>query len=73
MEKITKRDLILSRIKGLALDFLHYDRADDEELSDDDIENAINSGEVTIDEMGNAFRDAIKKYCLFNNIEDMMK
>ena len=55
----TKRTLILLNIADLATNFLYYDRREDDELSFDDIQNSITSGDITIDEMAEAFREAL--------------
>lgn len=48
--------LILSTIEDLASNFLYYDRKGDEELSVEQLNHAVSSGEITIDEMVAEFR-----------------
>ncbi len=47
---------ILDAISDLCSDFLYYDRKEDDELSVTNLNNAVDSGEITIDEMVNEFR-----------------
>lgn len=53
------RDKILDAVQDLAGDFMYYDRKNDEELSADDIETALENGDITIDEIVEAFREAL--------------
>lgn len=55
------KELILSNVRDLVSDFLYYDRKEDEDLSSEDIGAAIGSGEVTIEELVEAFRKELKK------------
>lgn len=60
------KQLILDTISDLCASFLYYDRKEDEDLSAKDIYESVKSGEVTIDEMVDAFRkhleDTINNY-----------
>ena len=47
---------ILNTISDLCSDFLYYDRKEDEDLSMEQLNQAVNSCEITIDEMVNEFR-----------------
>lgn len=47
---------ILNTINDLCSDFLYYDRKEDEDLSMEQLNQAVNSGEITIDEMVTEFR-----------------
>lgn len=47
---------ILNTISDLCSDFLYYDRKEDEKLSADQLNEAVDSGEITIDEMVAEFR-----------------
>jgi len=58
---MNKRDLILGTIEDLISDFLYYDRKEDEELFRGDIEEAIESGVVTIEEIVEKFSNELKK------------
>ena len=49
------RELILGVAKDMGLDFIYYDRKNDEELKENAIENAISSGDVTVEEIAEAF------------------
>ncbi len=54
------KQLILDTISDLCASFLYYDRKEDEELSAKDIYESVKSGEITIDEMVDAFRKHIE-------------
>ncbi len=47
---------ILGTISDLCSNFLYYDRKEDEELSTEQLNEAVKNGEVTIDEMVAEFR-----------------
>ncbi len=47
---------ILDTISDLCSSFLYYDRKDDEELTMEQLNEAVKSGEITIDEMVDEFR-----------------
>jgi len=51
---------ILNTISDLCSNFLYYDRKEDEELSMEQLNKAVKSGEITIDEMVNAFREHLE-------------
>lgn len=55
----TSRQKILDTVSDLGSNFWFYDRKEDEDLSTDDIEEALESGEITLDEIVEAFREAI--------------
>lgn len=50
------KELILATISDLCSNFLYYDRKDDEDLTMEQLNEAVASGEITIDEMVDAFR-----------------
>jgi hypothetical protein len=50
------KQTILNKIDSLCSDFLYYDRKEDEELSMEQLNKAVKSGEITIDEMVAEFR-----------------
>lgn len=54
---------ILGVIGDLVADFLYYDRKDDEGLELGVIEQAVKSGEITIKEMTQTFKEALEKRC----------
>ncbi|MDD5650914.1 MAG: hypothetical protein PHF86_10945 [Candidatus Nanoarchaeia archaeon] len=54
---------ILGVIGDLVADFLYYDRKDDEGLELGVIEQAVKSGEITIEEMTQTFKEALEKRC----------
>ena len=47
---------IIDTISDLCSNFLYYDRNEDEELSSDDLQRAVDTKEITIDEMVAEFR-----------------
>ena len=56
---VTRKDLILGTIDGMVVDFLYYDRKEDEDLPLGSIEEAVASGQVTVAEMVTQFRSAL--------------
>lgn len=54
------KETIINTIKDLCADFLYYDRKEDEDLSADDLEEAVKNGTVTIDEMVETFRKQLE-------------
>lgn len=57
-----RRQIIENTIRDLVTDFMRYDRKEDENLSAEDIEEAVKSGEVTVDGMVKIFRDELTEY-----------
>jgi len=50
------KQIILNTITDLCSNFLYYDRKEDEDLSVEDLEEAVENGTITIDEMVEEFR-----------------
>jgi len=50
------KQIIFDTISDLCSSFLYYDRKADENLSMDQLNNAVESGEITVDEMVAEFR-----------------
>lgn len=50
------KQTILDTISDLCSDFLYYDRKGDEDLTMEQLNEAVKSGEITIDEMVEEFR-----------------
>ena len=50
------KQTILDTISDLCSDFLYYDRKGDEELTMEQLDEAVKNGEITIDEMVAEFR-----------------
>lgn len=50
------KQTILDTISDLCSDFLYYDRKEDEDLTMEQLNEAVKSGEITIDEMVAEFR-----------------
>jgi hypothetical protein len=59
MTKAELRQTILNTVGDCAADFCYYDRKEDEDLSRDDLYNAVADGVITVDEIVDAFRDAL--------------
>ena len=55
-----KRQVVLGTANDLITDFLHYDRKEDDELGMGAIEHAIISGDMTMDDILDVFRDGIQ-------------
>ena len=47
-------------VHDLVMDFLYYDRKEDEDLKVGEIEDAIKNGTVTVDEIVESFRKYLK-------------
>jgi hypothetical protein len=45
------RELVIGTVSDMVIDFLYYDRKDDDELSYDDVAHAFESGVVTVEEV----------------------
>jgi hypothetical protein len=56
---MSKRALILGTVRDLVGSLLYYDRKADEELGVGDIPSAIRCGEVSSDDMVDAFRSEL--------------
>ena len=54
-----RRTIILETVSDLVADFVYYDRKEDEALSEDALDEAIESGEITVDEIVAAIRAAL--------------
>lgn len=54
------KQYIINTIIDLCSDFLYYDRKEDEELSMQDLKNAVKAGEITIDDMVKVFREQLE-------------
>ena len=55
------KQIILDTVKDLVGDFLYYDRKEDESLPMNAIESAIESKDITIDEIILCFRGEIER------------
>lgn len=53
------KQIILNVISDLVSDFVYYDRKEDDYLPRDSIENAVLSGQITVDEMVEQFRKSL--------------
>ena len=52
---MTKKEIFLGLIADSVSNLCYYDRKDDEDLSVDDVEELLTSGEVTLDEILETF------------------
>ena len=55
------KDNFLNKLKDTMTDFVYYDRKEDEDLNVKDVEEIIESGQVTPDEMGNTVKQFIEE------------
>ena len=60
MEILNTKLLILNNISDMCTDFLYYDRKEDEDLPLGEIEKAVKSGDITVEEMVEAFRKELQ-------------
>ncbi len=56
------KNYILATVQDLCANFLYYDRKEDDDLSAEDLEDAVKNGIVTIDEMVEEFRNQLEKH-----------
>lgn len=54
---MTRKENILATASDCGYNFIYYDRKEDEELPRGQIEEAIEAGEVTVDEIVEAFKE----------------
>lgn len=59
MQKQTKKEILFDTVEDLVVDFLYYDRKEDEELRIGDIDDMIHSGEVTMGEILEVFTETM--------------
>jgi hypothetical protein len=52
---------ILEAVEDLVLDFLVYDRQEDEDLPEGAIENALDKGDITEEEIVNKFKECLRE------------
>jgi superfamily I DNA and RNA helicase len=50
------KQIVLNAISDLSSDFLYYDRKEDEDLTAEQLNEAVRNGEITIEEMVQEFR-----------------
>ncbi len=56
------KQIILGTISDLCSDFLYYDRKEDEQLDADQLQEAVDKGEITVDEMVAEFRKHLEEH-----------
>ena len=54
-----RRQRIFVTVSDLVADLMYYDRKEDDQLPRGAIEEAIESGEITVDEIANHFRQLL--------------
>jgi hypothetical protein len=54
------KEKILDTIDDLCSDFLYYDRKNDEDLSFEQMDEAVKNGEITIEEMVDKFKQCLE-------------
>lgn len=59
MDKEETKEYIFSAIDDMIIDFLVYDRKDDQFLPREVIENMVKNGDLDIDEMVDRFKDGL--------------
>lgn len=60
-EEMSLRETIMVRVDDLVINFVYYDRKEDDELSAADLESAISCGQVTVDEIVERFRVQLRE------------
>jgi hypothetical protein len=63
------KQTILNTINDLCADFLYYDRKEDEDLSSNQLKEAVESGEITVNEMVAEFRKKLETTFNINNFK----
>lgn len=56
------KQIILFTIDDLVANFVYYDRKEDEDLTAQQLYEAFNLGEITIDQMVERFREGLEKH-----------
>lgn len=59
-EREVNKEMILGYVDALISDFVYYDRKEDEDLNMDQLNEAIKSGIVSIDEMTERFKKGLE-------------
>lgn len=57
----TRREIIFAVVSDLVTDFIVYDRKEDEDLPRGSIQKAIDSGEITLEEVVEEFKEELWK------------
>ena len=55
-----RKENILNAVSYLAINFIYYDRKEDEDLPRGQIQEAIKAGEITVDEIVARFRAGLE-------------
>lgn len=63
----TRREIILGTVGDLATRFLYYARKEDDDLPVGAIEEAVQLGEITAEEIGERFTDLVRGACRRGN------
>jgi hypothetical protein len=59
--KYNMKQKILDAIDDLCSNFLYYDRKEDEDLSSEQLEQAVKKGDITIEEMVEKFKQCLER------------
>ena len=60
MSELSKTETLNIAVRDLVSSLMYYDRKEDDELSREDMEELLNSGIVTLDDIADTFRDELK-------------
>ncbi|RKZ09779.1 hypothetical protein DRQ25_05170 [Candidatus Fermentibacteria bacterium] len=60
MKKRTRKETILVTIGDVVINLVYYDRKEDEDLSVNDFDSAVEEGEITVLEMVEAFQKRLE-------------
>ena len=66
---MSKKQHMLDIIEDLITDYLYYDRQEDEDLSFEEVEELVKSGEITAHEISECFDKDIRK-AIKDNFDD---
>lgn len=58
----TKKEIAISVIEDLVINLFYYDRKEDEELEVGDLEDLIESGDLTVDQIVETFKNNLNNY-----------
>lgn len=61
MPEITRKEKFLNALEDFAVDFLHYDRINDEDFTREDVKLAIENKEITLEELTEKFKEVLSK------------
>lgn len=65
------KETILNTVSDLVSNFTYYDRKNDEDLTEEDLDKAIKSGEITLKEISEYFFECLKNVYSNNSTEQL--